>query len=91
MVQATRPTRRHQDRLPLRDILTPGGLTDILENYAQLVEEKDERTGKKRRKQIFPRYHQLDAVHKLLSDVASRGAASVTLFSILQAAARATP
>ena len=57
-----------------RDILTPGGLTDILENYAQLVEEKDERTGKKRRKQIFPRYHQLDAVHKMLSDVASRGA-----------------
>jgi type I restriction enzyme R subunit len=57
-----------------RDTLTPGGLTDILENYAQLVEEKDERTGKKRRKQIFPRYHQLNAVHKLLSDVASRGA-----------------
>ncbi len=57
-----------------RDILTPAGLTDILENYAQLVEEKDERTGKKRQKQIFPRYHQLDAVHKLLSDVASRGA-----------------
>ncbi|OPY56055.1 MAG: type I restriction enzyme EcoKI subunit R [Methanosaeta sp. PtaU1.Bin112] len=62
-----------------RDTLTPGGLTDILENYAQLVEEKDERTGKKRRKQIFPRYHQLNAVHKLLSDVASRGAGKLYL------------
>ena len=30
-------------------ILTPEGLTDILENYALLVEEKDLRTGKKTR------------------------------------------
>jgi type I restriction enzyme, R subunit len=48
-------------------VLTPRGLTDILENYAQVVEFKDEKTGKKRRVQIFPRYHQLDAVRKLLS------------------------
>jgi len=51
-----------------RDILTPGGLTDIIENYAQIVEYKDDRTGKKRREQIFPRYHQLDVVRKLLAD-----------------------
>ena len=42
----------------------PAGLTDILENYAQVVEEKDEKTGKKKREQIFPRYHQLDVVRK---------------------------
>jgi len=54
--------------------LTPAGLTDILENYAQIVEETDRRTGKKKRKQIFPRYHQLDVVRKLLADVAAVGA-----------------
>ena len=38
-----------------REVLTPRGLTDILENYAQIVEEKDPRTGKKKRKQVWPR------------------------------------
>src|SRR6185295_18775103 len=55
-------------------ILTPAGLTDILENYAQIVEVADRRTGKKKRKQIFPRYHQLDVVRKLLADVREAGA-----------------
>ena len=55
-------------------ILTPAGLTNILENYAQLVEDKDERTGKKTRSQVFPRYHQLDVVRRLLADVAVSGA-----------------
>jgi len=56
-----------------REILTRESLTDILENYAQLVEEKDLKTGKKRRRQIFPRYHQLDVVRKLLADAAAHG------------------
>src|SRR6266571_8460663 len=55
-------------------ILTPEGLTDILENYAQVVETKDERTGKKRAVQIWPRYHQLDVVHRLLADTQQLGA-----------------
>ena len=55
-------------------ILTPQGLTDILENYAQIVEKKDERTGKKKKEQIFPRYHQLDVVRRLLADAAQHGA-----------------
>jgi type I restriction enzyme R subunit len=56
-----------------RRILTPGGLTDILENYAQVVEVKNEKTGKKKRVQVFPRYHQLDVVRKLLADAAWYG------------------
>jgi type I restriction enzyme, R subunit len=48
-----------------KQILTKAGLTDIIENYAQVVEEKDAK-GRKKQKQIFPRYHQLDVVHKLL-------------------------
>lgn len=55
-------------------ILTPQGLTDILENYAQVVAVKDPRTGKKTSTQIFPRYHQLDVVRRLLADGRERGA-----------------
>lgn len=48
-----------------RRVLTPAGLTDILENYTQVVEKKNPKTGKKERTQIFPRYHQLEVVKKL--------------------------
>jgi type I restriction enzyme R subunit len=54
-------------------VLTKHGLTDIIENYAQIVEEKDDK-GRKKQKQIFPRYHQLDLVRKLLADARARGA-----------------
>jgi len=57
-----------------RDILNRDSLTDIIENYAQIVEDKDERSKRKSRKQIFPRYHQLDVVRKLLADAQARGA-----------------
>ncbi len=53
-------------------------MVDLLENYAQLIEEKDPRTGKKQRGQLFPRYHQLDVVRKLLADVAKHGPAGAT-------------
>ena len=55
-------------------ILTRDGLTDILENYAQVVETKDEKTGKKRAVQIWPRFHQLDVVRRLLDDARASGA-----------------
>lgn len=57
-----------------KDILTKPELSNILENYAQVVEEKDEDTGKKSYKQIFPRYHQLHVVKALLADAARDGA-----------------
>ena len=55
-------------------ILTRDGLTDILENYAQIVEMKDEKTGHKKRVQIWPRFHQLDVVRKLLGNAGQHGA-----------------
>ncbi len=55
-------------------ILTRAGLTDILENYAQVVEVKDEKTGKKKATQIWPRYHQLEVVRRLLADAGQHGA-----------------
>jgi type I restriction enzyme R subunit len=57
-----------------KKILTPASLTDIIENYAQITEEEDPKTGRKKFKQIFPRYHQLDAVRKVLADVEAKGA-----------------
>ena len=50
-------------------ILTPDSLMNIIENFAQVVEEKNLKTGKKKFVQIFPRYHQLDVVRKVLADV----------------------
>ena len=55
-------------------MLTRDGLTDIIEHYAQVVETRDEKTGRKRAVQIWPRFHQLDVVRKLLADVARHGA-----------------
>jgi type I restriction enzyme, R subunit len=54
--------------------LTPGGLTDILENYAQIVERKEPKTGRVKREQVFPRYHQLDVVRMLLGHAGQHGA-----------------
>ena len=56
-----------------KQVLTRGGLTDIIENYAQIVETRDDKTGHKKRQQIWPRYHQLDVVRMLLDDVSSKG------------------
>ncbi|MBQ1062639.1 type I restriction endonuclease subunit R [Micromonospora sp. C41] len=56
------------------EILTPASLTKIIEAYAQVIEEVDETTGKKSIKQLFPRFHQLDVVRKLLADAGKYGA-----------------
>ena len=57
-----------------REVLPRRSLTDILENYAQVVASKDVETGRTKRTQIWPRYHQLDVVRRLLADAATNGA-----------------
>ena len=56
-----------------KHVLTREGLTNIIENYAQIVEKRDDKTGRKKREQIWPRYHQLDVVRRLLANVSTRG------------------
>lgn len=56
-----------------KDILTKHKLARIIENYAQVVENEDPETKRKTYSQIFPRYHQLDAVEELLADVKKNG------------------
>ena len=64
-----------------KEILTKESLTNIIQNYVQLVEEDDEKIlpdGKikkeKVKKLIFPRYHQLDVVRQLVQHAKECGA-----------------
>ena len=56
-----------------KQVLTRDSLTDIIENYAQIVTAKDKKTGRNKKTQIWPRYHQLDVVRRLLDDVSANG------------------
>ncbi|HYG15438.1 MAG TPA: type I restriction endonuclease, partial [Bacteroidia bacterium] len=40
-------------------VLAKQSLCNIIDKFAQIVEETDEDTGKKKKKMVFPRYHQL--------------------------------
>lgn len=57
-----------------KEILDPRSLSDILEHYAQIVEERDRKSRKNTRRQIWPRYHQLDTLRALLANVKENGA-----------------
>jgi type I restriction enzyme R subunit len=64
-----------------KEILTKDSITNIIQNYVQLIEEESEKIlpdGKikkeKVKKMIFPRYHQLDSVRNLLTDAKENGA-----------------
>jgi len=56
-----------------KEILKKNELANIIENYAQVINEKDPETGKSKEKQIFPRYHQWSVVKSLLADVKEKG------------------
>ena len=56
-----------------REVLKREGVADIIENYAQVVHAKDARTARATKTQIWPRYHQLDAVRRLLADASDNG------------------
>lgn len=55
------------------EILTKHSLSNILEEFAQVIDEKNEKTGKTKTKVIWPRYHQLDAVRSLLKATKEKG------------------
>jgi type I restriction enzyme R subunit len=63
-----------------KEILSKKNLTDIIQNYCQLITEEKEYLDdkgkikiRKEKKLIFPRYHQLLAVRKLLADAQEKG------------------
>lgn len=63
-----------------KEILTKNNLTDIVQNFCQLITEEKEYLDdkgkiktRKEKKLIFPRYHQLLAVRHLLADAQAKG------------------
>lgn len=57
-----------------KEVLAPLSLANIIENFAQIIEKRDAKTGKVKREQVFPRYHQLNVVRALLADTRKHGA-----------------
>ena len=49
-----------------KDVLTKPTLSNIIENFAQVIKKEDHKTQKVKEMVIWPRYHQLDAVRTLL-------------------------
>ena len=49
-----------------KEVFTKPVLSNIIENYAQVIVTEDPKTHKEKERVIWPRYHQLDAVRSLL-------------------------
>ena len=62
----------HKSAYLWQEILTRHSLSNIIEHYAKLTVEKD-RAGRSKETLYFPRYHQLQVVRLLLSDVRAGG------------------
>lgn len=55
------------------EILSKDSLSNIIDKYAQVIEVTNEDTGKKKKKMIFPRYHQLTCVKQILAHSKENG------------------
>ncbi len=55
------------------EILSKNSLANIVDKFAQVIEETDEDSGKKKKKMIFPRYHQLTCVKQILAHAKQSG------------------
>lgn len=63
----------HKTAYLWEEILTRESLTNIVEHFAILVKEKDEKTKKEKQTLFFPRYHQLDVVRQILAHTDRNG------------------
>lgn len=63
---------------------------DLIQNFIQVVEEEDDKGRKTGKKLLFPRYHQLDAVRRLVADARQKSAGQCYLIQHSTEAARAT-
>jgi len=55
------------------EILAKESLSDIIENYAQVIKKLDPKTNTEKQSVVWPRYHQLDCVRKLLAETKAKG------------------
>jgi len=63
----------HKTAYLWRDILARKSLANIVEHFAKLTADPDRKTGQSKRNLVFPRYHQLDVVRRLLADARQSG------------------
>lgn len=54
-------------------ILTKNSLANIIDKFAQVIQETDSDSKKVKKMMIFPRYHQLTAVRQILEDAKKNG------------------
>jgi len=54
-------------------VLSKDSLSNIIDKFAQIIEEANEDTGKKTKKMVFPRYHQLTVVRQILAHAKAHG------------------
>jgi len=66
------PTK-HKTHYLWDDILTKNTLSDIINRFYYIQKEVDPKSKKVKQKQIFPRYHQLDVVRKIVRDILDKG------------------
>ena len=55
------------------EVLSKDSLSNIIDKFAQVIEERDEDTEKVKKKMIFPRYHQLTSVKQILAHAKENG------------------
>lgn len=55
------------------EVLRKDSLANIIDKFASVIEETDEDSGKKKKKMIFPRYHQLTSVKQILAHAKENG------------------
>jgi type I restriction enzyme R subunit len=55
------------------EVLSKDSLANIIDKFAQVIEETNEDTGKKTERMIFPRYHQLTSVKQILAHAKENG------------------
>ena len=64
------------------EVLTKSSVCNIIEKFATLLSETNPKTGKEKRIQIFPRYHQLMVVRAMLKHTKENGVGGNTWCSI---------
>jgi len=63
----------HKTAYLWEEVLEKRSLTNIIEHFTKMVAEEDKETDRKTKILFFPRYHQLEVVRQVLSEVKSKG------------------
>lgn len=71
------PEGKYKTHYLWEEVWAKDSIFDLVHNFVQeVVEEKEDKNGRKKKEEklIFPRYHQLDAVRRIVADASVHGA-----------------